>query len=135
MSSDRHRILKLHDEHVARRRDKQGPSFFRCRGAVSGAGGRFSLLVSVVYTPLPLVAGLEALFCLGSLLQGDESFSIGGYLHRIHLQSTTGSLRESQCVRSPQVEGGDSGKPRLPSGRWVVNRRVCFAFGGLMGHR
>ncbi len=73
MSSDRHRILKLHDEHVARKRDLQGPSFFRCRGAVSGAGGRFSLLVSVVYTPLPLVAGLEALFCLGSLLQGDES--------------------------------------------------------------
>ncbi len=51
-----------------------GPLFFPLSRGRFWGRGPFSLLVFVVHAPFPLVAGLEASFCLGSLLQGDESF-------------------------------------------------------------
>ena len=112
----------LHGKGISR-----APSFFRCRGAVSGSVGRFHCWSLWSTRRFHWLLGWRPCFVLDRCCRV-TSLPLDGYLRRIYLQSLTGSLRESQCVHSPQVEGGDSGTPRQPSGRWVVNRRVCFAF-------
>ena len=95
----RRREIELHDEHLPERLFK---------------------LLELVMLPRPHFREWGPCFVLGcccrvtsllarQVLAPDIPPSISGRTEQL-----MGSLRESQCVHAPQVEGGDSGKPRRP---------------------